>query len=312
MTTPAAGGTSPRRPVRRSRVVEAGPEDPDTDPEVAPADAFQRLRRGPATVTGGESDAEDEHAWMTTYTDMVTLLLTCFIMLISLASFTDRDPVPPQPTAPPVAAAQPEPDEAAPAHRLPDALFLRQRPDSWSARLSRDLERFAGRAETAGALMAGGMAVERGETLVTVRLNDRLLFPSGRVEIAAEGLALLHALAPVLAGSPARIEVQGHTDSVPIGSWLFPSNWELSGARAAAVVRALAEGGVPANRLIAAGYADTVRRADNATPEGRQENRRVELVLRTRFDPPEAQPIPAPEAQPIPAPEPARSDRIWR
>lgn len=305
-----AAGTPARPPARRRRPVEAEPDD--TEVVAAPVDAFQRLRRGgPALPGGGESEAEDEHAWMTTYTDMVTLLLTCFIMLISLATFTDRAPAPVQPAVP-SATPRPDPDAEAPAPpvRLPDALFLRQPPETWSARLSRDLERFAGRAGTPGGVVAGGMTVEHGAAAVTVRLNDRLLFPSGRVEVAAEGLALLHALAPVLAAAPARIEVQGHTDSVPIASWLFPSNWELSGARAAAVVRALVDGGVPAVRLSAAGYADTVPRADNATPEGRQDNRRVELVLRTRFDPPEAQPIPAPEAQPIPAPAAAGSDRM--
>ena len=62
------------------------------------------------------------------------------------------------------------------------------------------------------------------------------------------------------------------------------------------MVRALVEAGLPANRLVAAGYADTVPRADDATPAGRQENRRVELVLRTRFETPEARGMPAPDA----------------
>lgn len=285
----AAGGTAPAAVAPRSRrrpPVEAESEEPEA--AAAPSDAFQRLRRGSeGGPGGGGSDAEDEYAWMTTYTDMVTLLLTCFIMLISLATFGAREPARvPAPMPEPAAPA-----EAEPVRRLPDALFLRQPPESWSARLSRDLERFAGRAAT-----TGGMAVERAEARVTVRLNDRLLFPSGRVEIEAGGLALLRELAPVLAASPARIEVQGHTDSVPIASWLFPSNWELSAARAAAVVRTLAAAGVPPGRLSAAGHADTVPLADNATADGRQENRRVEIVLRTRFDPPEAQPIPAPDA----------------
>ncbi len=285
--------TAPRPP-RRGRVAETDAEAPDPE-AVPPSDPFDRLRRGAmATAGAGEADAEDEHAWMTTYTDMVTLLLTCFIMLISLATFTD----PPEPIAEPapspaglaerhgLAANAGEPEE-----RIPDALFLRQPPDSWTARLSRDLERFVG-----SVAVSGTMTVERSETVVTVRLNDRLLFPSGKVELEEAGRALLRELAPMFGAAPARVEVQGHTDSVPIASWLFASNWELSAARAAAVVRALVDAGMPADRLVAAGYADTVPRADDATPEGRQENRRVELVLRTRFDPPEARGVPAPEA----------------
>lgn len=275
-----------------------GPEDEEPDASavgatLSSAARSERMRRGVAvSVGGGETDAEDEHAWMTTYTDMVTLLLTCFIMLISLASFSDPkavqslvpsgvDPV----ETPPVA------DER-PLAEMPDALFLRQPPDTWSARLSRDLERFV-----ATAPAVGGMTVVRAETSVTVRLSDRLLFPSGRVELNAEGLALLQELAPILAASPARIDVQGHTDSIPIASWLFPSNWELSGARAAAVVRALVEGGIAPRRLEAIGLADTVPLADNDTPEGRQANRRVELVLRTPFDPPDSASILAPKAR---------------
>ena len=284
------------RPPRRRRAADPSADGDAPEPEAAPpSDPFDRLRRGAmATAGAGETDAEDEHAWMTTYTDMVTLLLTCFIMLISLATFTDR--------AEPIAAPPPAPAGAVdrqglaanagePRELVPDALFLRQPPDSWTARLSRDLERFVG-----SVAVSGAMTVERSETVVTVRLNDRLLFPSGKVELEEAGRALLRDLAPMFRDAPARVEVQGHTDSVPIASWLFASNWELSAARAAAVVRALVEAGLPADRLVAAGYADTVPRADDATPAGRQENRRVELVLRTRFETPEARGMPAPDA----------------
>jgi len=280
------------RPPRRGRVAESDAEAPEAE-AVPPSDPFDRLRRAATTTVGaGEADAEDEHAWMTTYTDMVTLLLTCFIMLISLATFTDRA-APIAAVGPAGAAAEPDRDGivGAPEERVPDALFLRQPQDSWSARLSRDLQRFVD-----SVAVSGAMTVERSETVVTVRLNDRLLFPSGKVELEEAGRALLRELAPVFGAAPARVEVQGHTDSVPIASWLFASNWELSAARAAAVVRALVDAGMPADRLVAAGYADTVPRADDATPEGRQENRRVELVLRTRFDPPEARGMPTPEA----------------
>ncbi|MEQ9329837.1 flagellar motor protein MotB [Thalassobaculum sp.] len=287
----------------------AEPPEPDIEDESAPAaglggraDSFERIRSG-ASATQGSSDAEaeDEHAWLTTYTDMVTLLLTCFIMLISVATFTGGKSapsvVPPDPVrgeagAPPSTLPdRPAPAAGPPAPHLPDALFLRQPPQSWSARMSRDLQRFVGMAT-----VPGGLTVETAETVVTVRLTDSLMFPSGRVEIAPEGLDLLRELAPLLEASPARIEVQGHTDSVPIGSWLFPSNWELSAARAAAVVRALVGAGMPPDRLFVAGFADTRPLAGNDDEAGRRANRRVELVLRAPFDPPGASGIPGPEA----------------
>jgi len=277
------------------RTAEADPDDAfedegDLKPAAAP-DSFNRLRRGGLGLPrADDTESEDEHAWMTTYTDMVTLLLTCFILLISLASFSEpksTGDLPPPVTE--TAAADPILSDESAFERVPDALFLRQPPDSWSARLSRDLERFVDRAA-----VRGGMTVVSAETMVTVRLNDRLLFPSGRVELQQAGRELLRELAPLLAAAPERIEVRGHTDSVPISTWLFPSNWELSGARAAAVVRALIDSGIDPGRLSATGFADTEPLASDDSAEGRQENRRVEVVLRARFDPPEAVPIPAP------------------
>ncbi len=79
-----------------------------------------------------------------------------------------------------------------------------------------------------------------------------------------------------------RIEVQGHTDNLPISGKLaehYPSNWELAGARAAVVVRLFAKQGVPGSRLMATSYADTQPVASNATPDGRARNRRIEIRL---------------------------------
>ncbi len=73
--------------------------------------------------------------------------------------------------------------------------------------------------------------------------------------------------------------VEGHTDSQPISGSQYPSNWELSGARAGAVVRDFAENGVLARRMSLAGFASQEPIASNSTPEGREKNRRVEIVL---------------------------------
>jgi len=265
-------------------------DEADAPEEGRGVNPLDRLRRS-APAGPGAADAEDEHAWMITYTDMVTLLLTCFIMLISLASF-DRDPGP-------EAMAEARPDvvaqeiDTAPATepRVPDALFLRQPPDSWTARLSRDLQGFVDRTEL------GGLAtVTRSETEVRVRLAEGVLFGSGQVELQEKGQALLDRLAPILAASPARLEIEGHTDARPISNWLFASNWELSAARAAAVVRKLIAAGLDPERLRAAGLAETVPVASNDTEAGRRANRRVELVLRTPFETPESRRLGAPSA----------------
>lgn len=268
-------------------------EEPPSGRNGRGSDPLDSLRR---SLVDGEADgAEDEHAWMTTYTDMVTLLLTCFILLVSLASFTDRREARVSLSTVPVPAVTdpvepPPPPIQQPETRVPDALFVTQPPDRWTARLSRQLRAYVDSRE-----LQLDVTVIESETEVTVRLNNAILFASAAVEVQPGGRTLLADLADPLAASPARIEVRGHTDSVPIDNWLFPSNWELASARAAAVVRVLIGAGVPAERLSAVGFADTRPIADDATAEGRRENRRVELVLRTPFDPPLADRAP-PEA----------------
>jgi chemotaxis protein MotB len=114
---------------------------------------------------------------------------------------------------------------------------------------------------------------------VFVRFDGRVLFASGQAELDTDGLALLSTAADVLGAIDNRLEIEGHTDSRPTGSdW--PSNWELSSARASRVVRWLIDAGIPDPQLVAIGMADTRPRADNGTVEGRRENRRVEIVVR--------------------------------
>ena len=118
---------------------------------------------------------------------------------------------------------------------------------------------------------------ERG---VFIRFDGRVLFASGSAQIDPGGLSLLGVAADVLEVVDNLIEIEGHTDNQPTaGDW--PSNWELSAARASVVVRWFIEfGAIPDAQLVAVGRADTRPRADNATEEGRQENRRVEIVIR--------------------------------
>src|SRR5690606_6115900 len=109
---------------------------------------------------------------------------------------------------------------------------------------------------------------------------------------------------------PNAVRVEGYTDDVPIQTAVFPSNWELSTARAASVVHLLAEEGVNPGRLAVVGYGEHQPVADNATVEGRNANRRVLLVILAAPDGPDAVPETGPTIalQPAPAPvTPARS-----
>ena len=113
-----------------------------------------------------------------------------------------------------------------------------------------------------------------------IKIPANLLFPSGSRALLADATPMLTRLAELLLALPNEIIVQGHTDDQPIRNGLFPSNWELSVARAAAVVRVLEDAGIAPERLSAVGYASTRPIASNDTEEGRTENRRVILVIR--------------------------------
>jgi chemotaxis protein MotB len=121
--------------------------------------------------------------------------------------------------------------------------------------------------------------IERRGLVVRV-LTDNLLFDSGQSTLQPAGMPLLTEIASLLnVDTQFPIVVEGHTDDVPIASTQFPSNWELSTARAITVTRYLISHLVNRNRLAAAGYADTHPVASNLTATGRAQNRRVEIVV---------------------------------
>ena len=121
-------------------------------------------------------------------------------------------------------------------------------------------------------------------------LPSELLFASGSAELGPDGRAELDKLATVLLDVAARIpadvdwilRVDGHTDIVPINTPRFPSNWELSTARAVAVVRYLADRGIPQRRMAAAGFGEFFPVAEGSSPEALQKNRRIEFKLTDR------------------------------
>ncbi|HLI25959.1 MAG TPA: flagellar motor protein MotB [Chloroflexota bacterium] len=114
---------------------------------------------------------------------------------------------------------------------------------------------------------------------VVISLSGNVLFDSGKAELRPEGQVLLDVLAQHLRLIPNDLRIEGHTDNIPIHSTLYPSNWELSSARATTVARYLAQHGIAPQRLIAAGYGEYRPAAPNDTREGRARNRRVDIVI---------------------------------
>jgi chemotaxis protein MotB len=130
----------------------------------------------------------------------------------------------------------------------------------------------------------GAIRLSQNEGRIQVDLVDKVLFDSGDASISARGQEVLTRLGAVLGKVDDKlIQVSGHTDDSPPSQKLqgtFPTNWELSVARAVNVVRFLQDkGGVPAKRMVAAGYGEMRPVAANATPQGRARNRRIEVLL---------------------------------
>lgn len=135
------------------------------------------------------------------------------------------------------------------------------------------------------------IAIRATEEWVEIEINAKLLFASGKAEPSDEAQEIFRRIAAVLASVPNEVEVSGHTDDQPIQTAQFKSNWELSAARAASVVRLLAQGGVEPARMAAVGYGEFRPVADNQTEPGRAENRRVVVTVARHV---EANALPSP------------------
>jgi chemotaxis protein MotB len=149
--------------------------------------------------------------------------------------------------------------------------------------------------------------VRRHGMWVEVELRTDILFSSGVARVSPDSEAILRRLAATLTPFPNPIRVEGHTDNRPINTREFKSNWELSAARAATVVHLLMEAGVDPARLAVIGLGEYRPAQSNDTPEGRNANRRVLLVIlgsdkAPEGDPADPNPTEAPSAEPTQAP----------
>ncbi|HZT63831.1 MAG TPA: type VI secretion system protein TssL, long form [Burkholderiales bacterium] len=126
----------------------------------------------------------------------------------------------------------------------------------------------------------GQLQVRQYKDMLTVDVAEQMFFDSGRADLKDTGKEVLKKVAGALKGYDDKvIRVVGHTDNVPIKTKVFPSNWELSVARATTVVRYLQETGIPPERMVASGRAEYQPVSENDTPDGRKKNRRIEITL---------------------------------
>lgn len=133
---------------------------------------------------------------------------------------------------------------------------------------------------------ADDLTVELRDGKVYVSLSEKLLFPSGSDKVNKTGTEAIQKLATALANSDTTITIyiEGHTDTVPIKTARFYDNWDLSVSRATSIIRILTANGVNPDQVIASGRGEYFPVADNSTEEGRQKNRRTEIILSPKLD----------------------------
>ncbi len=160
-------------------------------------------------------------------------------------------------------------------------------------RITKDLEQ---------EIKEGKVEVSLEERGLVVSLKETAFFASGEAVINISSYPTLGKLAEVLKGTANPLHIEGHTDSQPIHSSRFQSNWELSAARAIAMMEALSKKfSIDEKRMAIVGYADTMPEASNDTPEGRAKNRRVDIVIQNQKVVRKAQGKPGAPAQPAAA-----------
>lgn len=123
------------------------------------------------------------------------------------------------------------------------------------------------------------VSVNRTDRGIEVEMKSKMLFTSGSARLSRDSLGVLKGVAQIIKPLSNQIRVEGHTDNVPIKTVSFPSNWELSAARAASVVHLFTRFGVDSSRMAAIGFGEFRPIAANDQEEGRQKNRRVAMVI---------------------------------
>ena len=232
-------------------------DNPDqTDKPSKPIKSWDIAKKKPFIVPYGTTDEND---WMTSYSDMMTLLFAFFAMLLAMSQI---DPVK-------MEIISQVMKKAMGATEIEPRISL--------AQIQNDLNKIV--AESGIGEMVD---VNRDKNGVSLSLKGSSYFKSGSVQLVGSTLPFLSIIAEKIKTVPYQIAIEGHTDNVPIRSGQFPSNWELSASRSAEVVRFFIKRGVDKDILRAIGYADTRPVDDkigNRTAEARARNRRVVILF---------------------------------
>ena len=230
-----------------------------------------------------EEEPDNHERWFVSYADFITLLFAFFVVMYAISSLNEgkyrvlsnalgsafgKAPV-----------AINEIQTEMPIRPLPNA-----KTRATEAKLRHEREQMTNIARDLQSVLAplvreGKVRVTQTSRGVRVEINASVLFAPGEAKLTAESGQALKAVGSLLKEDNHAIQVEGHTDNVPIKNLVFPSNWELSGVRASSVVRLFIESGVDESRLTAIGHGPNQPVGPNETPEGRARNRRVVVTV---------------------------------
>jgi len=241
---------------------------------------------------------ENLERWLVSYADFITLLFAFFVVMYAISSVNEgkyrvlSDSIvhafQEKQTSDKMVNMNQKNASILPGTGRPIGKAAPQRPDAATHDTPETAHMKTIAKDVVGAMSSlvrqGQVKVTQSARGITVEINASTLFPSGEATLQPATAQALAAVARVLAQTDNPIQVEGHTDDLPIKSPVYPSNWELSSARAAAVVRLLSEQGVPPGRMVAIGYADNKPLDTNASPEGRARNRRVNVLILNKVD----------------------------
>jgi chemotaxis protein MotB len=252
---------------------------------------------------------QEEHVnlerWLVSYADFITLLFAFFVVMYAISSVNEGKyrvlsdtlnsafQTPPRSLQPvqigeaavggEPSVLPPETDSATSGKPSPIDLLQPENGQAEGGQIGEgdNLNEIAGNFEKALSPLIEKdlISITQNDDWVEVEINSSLLYSSGSAELEDEAIPILRSLAGILQRYPNQLQVEGFTDNLPISTYVFPSNWELSAARAAGVVHLFMRSGVQPDRMSAIGFGEFRPIADNATAEGRRKNRRVVLVI---------------------------------
>ena len=239
---------------------------------------------------------ENHERWLVSYADFITLLFAFFVVMYAISSVNEgkyrvlSDSLvsafqkAPRSTLPiPVGKEAPSPNPGSAnliKYNLPtrkgDAAqdLQRKKQEVKMKSIAKDI------LQVLAPLVKGGqVSVTQSNRGIAVQINASVLFAPAQANLEGESVKALTAVAKVVAPVENAIQVEGYSDNSPINTTSYPSNWELSSARASSVVRLFVANGVAPERLVAMGYAENKSVDSNTTPEGRARNRRVTIMI---------------------------------